>query len=107
MIIIRNNRLCGPREHFDFERYIRKQALGKVIVLPSYCEVLAVGKGDPDIVLVGEDGKRIQMLQHGIWIPKKNYPGKYAECSLCGTRCQGYTPNYKYCPNCGAKMDLE
>lgn len=41
----------------------------------------------------------------GEWIAEIERTGTYSHCSECRCRCAGYTPNYKYCPNCGAKMD--
>ena len=49
----------------------------------------------------------VEPVKHGQWIAQTDYPGAYAKCSECGCRCRGYVPNYKYCPNCGAKMDEE
>lgn len=46
-------------------------------------------------------------VRHGKWIKQENYPGTYSKCSECDQRVGGYTPNYKYCPNCGARMDQE
>lgn len=34
----------------------------------------------------------------------------YNECSVCGGRTEnsdGSPPDFNYCPNCGAKMDME
>lgn len=42
---------------------------------------------------------------HARWVPQKESLGTYAKCSKCECRCKGYVPNYKYCPNCGARMD--
>lgn len=41
---------------------------------------------------------------HGEWIAEIERTGTYSHCSECRCRCAGYTPNYKYCPSCGAKM---
>lgn len=110
MIIIRNNLLCNRRQHLELENYIRKQTLGKVIVVPSYCEVLAVGKGDPEIVLVDQEGNRIQVQRRGRWLNSSSVAFEEA-CSVCGGGVPwddfGNTHRYSYCPNCGAKMDLE
>ena len=46
-------------------------------------------------------------VKHGKWIAEYERQGNYSHCSLCACRCAGYTPNYKFCPSCGAKMDLE
>lgn len=41
---------------------------------------------------------------HGRWIEKCDS----AVCSACGDRCYSLSVmEYRYCPNCGAKMDLE
>lgn len=61
----------------------------------------------------------VQEVRHGNWL---NFYGDYttAECSFCG-ECfevtfdkeangalfEGFRQFYKYCPNCGAKMDKE
>lgn len=44
---------------------------------------------------------------HARWIAERERMGHYSHCSKCECRCQGYAPNYKYCPNCGAKMDAK
>lgn len=53
-------------------------------------------------------------VKHGRWICTNMALGKYA-CSACGgvdITCGDYysthyAPDQDYCPNCGAKMDLE
>lgn len=44
-------------------------------------------------------------VRHGRWVTEVERTGNYAHCSMCDCRCRGYTPHYKYCPNCGARMD--
>lgn len=46
-------------------------------------------------------------VRHGRWVNKKGGFFEFAACSLCGevAPTAGIAPNY--CPNCGAKMDLE
>ena len=42
---------------------------------------------------------------HGKWIPVEAYGiGNTAKCSECEKRQYGYD-GFKFCPNCGAKMD--
>ena len=44
-------------------------------------------------------------VRHGEWLP---YPSdQYRKCSLCGIEYAKFAVllKYKYCPNCGAKMD--
>ena len=45
---------------------------------------------------------------HGKWELRHEGYGHYWECSVCSTNpCIYVTRNTKFCPNCGAKMDLE
>lgn len=45
---------------------------------------------------------------HGKWELRHEGYGHYWECSVCHTNpCIYVTRNTKFCPNCGAKMDLE
>lgn len=43
-------------------------------------------------------------VKHGYWIDTTAYCGEFT-CSICKETC--VTNKYKYCPHCGAKMDLE
>lgn len=43
-------------------------------------------------------------VRHGYWVEAK-YP--LFTCSECGATYQDTGYGYNYCPNCGAKMDLE
>ena len=48
-------------------------------------------------------------VRHGRWVQCK-YMDKSAKCSECGGYHTRFTVNErypKYCPHCGAKMDLE
>lgn len=49
----------------------------------------------------------VEPVRHGRWGNKKGGFFEFAACSFCGEEAPtaGITPNY--CPNCGAKMDLE
>lgn len=56
----------------------------------------------------------VQKVRHGRWLPKHYEGGLLGgstidECSECGyerlIRDMKYRTVYKYCPNCGAKMD--
>lgn len=41
---------------------------------------------------------------HGKWV-ESDIPGSMlSKCTECGFRCGAYT--FRFCPNCGAKMDL-
>lgn len=47
-------------------------------------------------------------VRHGTWLPDKT-GNVYWVCSCCGfpSEASGAYKLYKYCPNCGAKMDGE
>lgn len=49
----------------------------------------------------------VEPVRHGRWGKKQGGFWEFANCSVCGqkTPTVGIPPNY--CPNCGAKMDLE
>lgn len=47
-------------------------------------------------------------VRHGVWLLRHEGHGHYWECSVCHTNpCIYVTKDTKFCPNCGAKMDLE
>ena len=49
-------------------------------------------------------------VRHGRWIERKSFHaegGISAKCSACQKDVQYLGNPLKYCPNCGAKMDLE
>ena len=59
-----------------------------------------------------DDGDVIEIskVRHGRWIPKsKDGSWRVDTCSSCrkDTYYVRYAPAFDYCPNCGAKMDLE
>lgn len=43
-------------------------------------------------------------VRHGRWLPQVVLGQKAWDCSECKTLG---SPHWKWCPNCGAKMDLE
>ena len=53
-----------------------------------------------------EDAARDELTEpeFGRWVAEWDRNGHYSHCSKCGCRCQGYAPNYRYCPGCGAEM---
>ena len=47
-------------------------------------------------------------VRHGRWIEKDKYTfGVMYDCSICDNRILDNGHSWNYCPNCGAKMDLE
>ena len=50
----------------------------------------------------------VEPVRRGEWLLKHIGHGHYWECSECHTNpCIYVTKDTKFCPNCGAKMDLE
>ena len=49
--------------------------------------------------------EELEPVRHGAWVPfKSEAAGDIQYCSVCEIGCPHRTD---YCPNCGAKMDLE
>ena len=80
-------------------------------------------KYDPEMMVVGLgyvfSAPTIDPVKHGRWL---NFYGNYstAECSCCGSCFEvtfdeeanaalwaGFLEFYKFCPNCGARMDAD
>lgn len=55
----------------------------------------------------------VEEVKHGKWVkPHWRNSVSCANCSICGAEAyhydfHGVQKTYRYCPNCGAKMDLE
>lgn len=50
----------------------------------------------------------VDPVVHGRWVEKEKYTfGIMYDCSLCENRILDNGYPWNYCPNCGAKMDLE
>lgn len=47
----------------------------------------------------------VEPVRYGRWIDNGIPESVLSGCSICGYSCGAYT--FNYCPNCGAKMDLE
>ena len=96
--------------------YISREALKEVFenadadVCESYpdghCD-WGFGRKNINDVIDGVPTADVEPVRHGRWGQKKGGFWEFAACSLCGekTPTVGIAPNY--CPNCGAKMDLE
>lgn len=48
-------------------------------------------------------------IRHGKWLPENRTMDAFWVCSCCGfpSEAHGAFKIYKYCPNCGARMDEE
>lgn len=56
------------------------------------------------------DTVKAEPVRHGEWLYNDIYLPSCAECSECGWKSSvsgDEIPSYHYCPNCGAKMDVE
>ena len=57
------------------------------------------------------DTADVAPVRHGKWLGwgKSGTPTyeNYGTCSVCEEDAEIYTEHRNYCPNCGAKMDLE
>lgn len=74
--------------------------------------------GIDTVIYLLEQAKAVdaEPVRHGKWEVKQQtkmfndymtISGKYPTCNLCGFAEMGVSNNTNYCPNCGAKMDLE
>ena len=55
------------------------------------------------------DCSNCEILGHGHWIPQVTEDGGHndlLDCSLCGESIWNTQKNKKFCPNCGAKMEV-
>ena len=48
----------------------------------------------------------VEPVVRGEWEKRELNFGVFYRCSICGETISGF-PMYKFCPNCGAKMDGE
>ena len=50
----------------------------------------------------------VATVRHGRWIEQEKYTfGVMYDCSICDNLILDNGHSWNYCPNCGAKMDLE
>ena len=92
--------------------YIKK-SYGVDAVLDVYCDTpdidLSGGKFEAAILKIPTAD--VAPVRHGRWLGwgKSGTPTyeNYGTCSVCGEDAEIYTEHRNYCPNCGAKMDLE
>ena len=102
------------------EREIILQKLAKMI---DFCEKDQMVNGLTVLFQVGDaimdcPAADVEPVRHGRWIPadgEGENPCDEWDCSACGERrtfmvemdTDDMRENYKFCPSCGAKMDLE
>ena len=85
------------------KRLIDKDALIELCDSPHWCVWMNEIEDFPTVDAVE--------VAHGRWIEKPNPWGQDGshsyDCSICGKRTCVVGEKLRYCPNCGAKMDLE
>ncbi len=85
--------------------YIEKTALLEKVIIPSISSVLVSGNEAKRIKKLCTDTVKntpsadVAPVKHGKWKCRAKHLG---ECSECG---EVVAIRYKYCPNCGARMD--
>ena len=92
--------------------YISREAAVKIAQKYGLANGSALGRhtGLADCIAIEIEGlpaADVEPVRHGRWGKKQGGFWEFAACSLCGekTPTVGIIPNF--CPNCGAKMDLE
>lgn len=81
---------------------IKVEALGIGYANPDVFENKAYAEGWNSAVKIIKEAEIIdaESVRHGCW---EEYSVSMRVCSLCGKHTAKH--NFKYCPNCGAKMD--
>lgn len=73
----------------------------------GYCD-WGFGRKAIESTLKNVPAADVEPVRHGEWLLRHIGAGHYWECSVCHTNpCIYVTEHTKFCPNCGAKMDLE
>ena len=72
----------------------------------------AVSKADAMMALLRMDPADVVPVRHGAWERHFSRPNVYADlywhCSACGgKKADSWADKFKYCPDCGARMDGE
>ena len=86
------------------DEYIKKEA-AITALLNDAQEQVGYSREDAADCIRYMDAADATMVRHGRWLPfHSTAAGDIQYCSACEIGCT-WKPNY--CPNCGAKMDLE
>lgn len=90
--------------------YISRKAAVKIAQKYGLANGSALGRhtGLADCIAIEIEGlpaADVEPVRHGRWIDNGIPESVLSGCSICGYSCGAYT--FNYCPNCGAKMDLE
>lgn len=90
--------------------YISRKAAVKIAQKYGLANGSALGRhtGLADCIAIEIEGlpaADVEPVRHGRWIDNGIPESVLSGCSICGYSCGAYT--FNYCPNRGAKMDLE
>ena len=90
--------------------YIERESAIKSL-LNDYLGQVGYSREDAADCIFWLDTADVAPVRHGRWLGwgKSGTPTyeNYGTCSVCGEDAEIYTEHRNYCPNCGAKMDLE
>lgn len=89
--------------------YIEREAL--IAAIENDCpELVYYSKREAIDCIKAEPAADVAPVRHGRWIEKcvTGFDKAFCTVFVCAECEKGYrTPNMNYCPNCGARMDLE
>ena len=89
------------------DKYIKKETAIKSLLNDCLGQV-SYSREDAADCIFWLDTADVVPVRHGRWIKKEKYTfGIMYDCSLCENRILDNGHPWNYCPNCGAKMDLE
>ena len=85
------------------DEYIKKEA-AITALLNDAQEQVGYSREDAADCIRYMDAADVAPVRHGRWIVRNKGMNNWVDCSECGTIG---SPNWKCCPVCEAKMDLE
>ena len=89
------------------ERNAAKKELADSGLIPRYMEN---NRPVTDRIIDRIQAADVAPVRHGRWLNANSRPKTYERrCTACGGKAYfcGIGCSYKYCPNCGARMDAE
>lgn len=83
--------------------YIEREAAKEAVKYLPWCDWKAVGDCLDELPAAD-----VEVVKHGRWIMKETMVrSPYAKNAYCSECLKETSYHHNYCPNCGAKMDLE
>ena len=94
------------------KEYIEREAIEKAFaeeISTNYLDDYAKGFQAALLAVMSIPTADVAPVRHGYWVEQENWATDdyYYTCSACGEDYNTIdgTPDYNFCPNCGAKMD--